>query len=123
MISRITYALFLVLGIGGAAITSAVGDSWLHVPAYALAVIVGVVVYFQANKRLVDEAIGTTLLGVLGGLLFSEIVLTAISVYVLSVPVDFAAWQMWTQLLFPWASVLTLMLTGYFGAGLLDMLQ
>jgi len=123
VIRRTTYALFLVLAIAGAAVTAAVGDSSLHILAYGLSVLVGVVAYFQATKRLVDEAIGTTLLGVLGGLLLSEIVLTVATVYVIGMPVDLAAWQMWTLLLFPWGYVLTLVLTGYFCAGLLDMLR
>lgn len=123
MIRRTTYAVFLVLGIAGASVTAAVGDSSLHTLAYGLALLVGVVVYFQATKRLVDEAIGTTLLGVLGGLLLSEIVLTAVSAYMIGAPIDLAAWQMWTFLLFPWAYVLTLVLTGYFCAGLVDMLR
>jgi hypothetical protein len=123
MIRRTTYAVFLVLAIAGASVTAAVGDSSLHPFAYGLALLVGVVVYFQATKRLVDEAIGTTLLGVLGGLLLSEVVLTAVSAYVIGSPIDLAAWQMWTFLLFPWAYVLTLVLTGYFSAGLVDMLR
>lgn len=123
MIRRTTYAAFLVLGIAGASLTAAVGDSSLHVAAYSLAVLVGVTTYFQANKRLVDEAIGTTLLGVSGGLLLSEIVLTVVSVYVIGTPIDLAAWQMWTFLLFPWAYTLTLMLAGYFTIGLIDMLR
>lgn len=123
MIRRTTYAAFLVLGVAGAAVTAAVGDSSLHAVAYGLSVLVGIVTYHQATKRLVDEAIGTTLQGVLGGLLLSEIVLTAATVYVIGSPIDLAAWQMWTFLLFPWAYVLTLLLTGYFCAGLVDMLR
>ena len=123
MIRRGTYALFLIAGVAGAAVTVAVGDASYHVWAYMLSLVMGVVVYYQANTRLVEEAIGTTILGVTGGLVMSEIVLTAASMYVLAIPVDFAAWRMWLQLLFPWAFVLALVLTGYFCAGLLDMLR
>lgn len=123
MIRRVTYAGFLVIGVGGASVAAAVGDPILHPVVYALSLTLGVVTYYQATKRLVEEAIGTTLLGVGGGLVLSEVVLTAVSVYVVGMPVDYAAWSMWTQLLFPWGYVLTLLLTGYFCAGLLDMLR
>lgn len=123
MIRQTPFGLALSLGVAGAAVTSAVGDASLHPVAYALATMLGVITYYQANSRLVDEAIGTILLGVGGGLVLSEVVLTVLSVYVLGLPVDFAAWSMWTQLLFPWAYVLALMLTGYFGIGLLDALR
>ena len=123
MIRRGIYALFLIAGVAGAAVTVAVGNNSYHLLAYILSVVVGLVVYYQANKRLVEEAMGTTILGITGGLVMSEIVLTAASMYVLAIPVDFAAWRMWLQLLFPWTFVLALILTGYFCAGLLDMLR
>lgn len=123
MISRTIFSVALALGVAGAAITSAVGDPFLHVVAYVLVTALGAITYFQADKRLVDDAIGTTLIGVAVGLVLSEVVLTGLSVYAIGLPVDFAAWSMWTQLLFPWAYVVTLLLTGYFGIGLLDMLR
>lgn len=123
MIRRPTFALAVSVGVAGAAVTSAVGQAGLHVVAYALVVMLGAVTYYQADKRLVSSAIGTLLIGVAGGLVLSEVILTGLSVYVLGLPVDFAAWSMWVQLLFPWAAVLTMLLTGYFGIGLLDTLR
>lgn len=123
MIGRLTFGAGVTIAVGGAAVTSAVGDASLHPIAYALVTALGVVTYFQADRRLVEEAIATTLLGVASGLVLSEVVLTILSVYVLSLPLDLAAWSMWTQLLFPWAYILTLILAGYFGVGMLDLLR
>lgn len=123
MMRRVTYGGFLALAVASAAVAAAVGSPTYHPVVYGLSLALGVVTHYQADRRLVEEAIGTTIIGVSGGLVASEVVLTTVSVYVIGMPVDYAAWSMWTQLLFPWAYVLTLLLTGYFCAGMLDMLQ
>lgn len=123
MMGRVTYAGFLGVAVASASVAAAVGNPIYHPAVFAFSLLLGVVTHYQAERRLVERAIPTTLLGVGAGLVASEVVLTAVSVYVIQMPVDYAAWSMWTQLLFPWAYVLTLLLTGYFAAGMLDMLR
>lgn len=123
MISKATSGAGVTVAVGGASVAAAVGDPELHLVAYALTTLLGAVTYYQADKRLVADAIGTIILGILGGVALSQVVLTLLAVWTVGIPLDLAAWFMWTKLLFPWAAVVFLMLTGYFVVGMLDLLR
>lgn len=113
----------LVLAIAGTTFAAAFGGETAVVVAYALAAVLGVIVYVQGDRYATAGTVtGNVLVAYLLGVVLSLALATGLLVFLLNVPVDFGAWQIGLMMWDSWAGIGTAVLSGFFLAGLAGML-
>lgn len=112
-----------VVSVGSLGIALAFGSRYLELAAYVLAILLGVTIYVHANRYGTSQTYSGAIVGYLGGIVLSEAVITGMVTWYFAVPIDTAAWIMGIRLLFGWAALLFCLLTGFFVAGLGQMLE
>lgn len=123
MLKQWQHVAGLSLAFAGTAIAASFGGSETGIAAYAIAIAMGVVVYVQGDRSATAATVtGNLLLGYLGGVVLSLAVATALFVWFLNMPVDFAAWQMGLRLWESWAGTGAAVLSGFFLSGISTLL-
>lgn len=114
----------LGIAVAGTAFAASFGGAVAVVSAYALALALGVVVYLQGEGFAAAGSVsGNILLGYVGGVVLSLATATALLVYFINLPLDFAAWQMGLQMWNSWAGIGVAVLSGFFLAGVASLLN
>lgn len=110
----------LGLAFGATSVAASFGGDATVVVAYALAVILGGVVYVQGDRSATGATVtGNILVGYLLGIVLSLALATGLFVWFLGLPADFGAWQMGLRMWDSWAGIGAAALSGFFVAGLL----
>jgi hypothetical protein len=123
MLKRWQHVAGLAIAIGGMGFAAAFGGDIALYASYSLAVGLGIVIYFQADRVTIEgNATGNILVGYLAGVILSLAVATGLLVWFLNVPVDAGAWQMGLMLWDSWAGIGAAVLTGFFLSGFTALL-
>lgn len=110
----------LGLAFAGTSIAASFGGQITVILGYALATVLGAVVYVQGDRSTTAATVtGNILIGYLAGIVLSLAVATALFAWFLGLPADFGAWQMGLRMWDSWAGVGAAALSGFFVAGLL----
>lgn len=101
MLPAILHVLGIAVVVGVAAFSASFGSGWQIPAVYALSAGLGVVLYRQDERRVVESLWGNVLVGVLLGAGVSVALGTGMMLWYLDLPVDLVAWRI---LLLSWDS-------------------
>ena len=119
MLKQWQHVAGLTVAIAGTSFAASFGAESAVWVAYALAAVLGAVVYLQGDRYATDGTVtGNVLVAYLGGVVLSLAVATGLLALMLNVPPDFGAWQMGLMMWDSWAGIGTAVLSGFFVAGL-----
>ena len=119
MLGRWQHVGGLVLAVSGTAFTASFGGETAVYVAYALAAVLGLVLYLQGDRyTTAGNHAGNVLVGYVVGVLLSFALATGLIVWLLNVPVDLGAWQVGLMMWDSWAGIGTAILSGFFVGGL-----
>lgn len=123
MLQQWQHVAGLGLAIAGTAFAAAFGAGPAAPVAYALAVALGGILYFQGDRvAALGNLTGNILVGYLLGIVVSLAIATSLLVWLLNVPPDYATWQIGLMMWDSWAGIGAAVLSGFFVAGLLALL-
>lgn len=118
MLKQWQHVAGLGAAIAGTSFAASFGDGSAVVVSYALAAVLGVVLYVQGDRYATAGTVtGNVLIGYLAGVVLSLAVATGLAVWLLNIPSDFGAWQMGLMMWDSWAGLGAAILSGFFLAG------
>lgn len=124
MYPRPLYVAVLSLGIAGLQFAASFNQGWLFAVTFALALVLGAVVFYQGERRVVAGPIFSNLiLAICLGTAASTLVVGGLLTLILGIPWDYALWQ---GGLLVWEVALGIdftLVTGFFVVGVVDAMN
>lgn len=122
MLKQWQHVAGLIVAITGLVFAASFGGRTAVILAYALAAVLGLVLYLQGDRYATAGTVtGNVLVGYVAAVVLSLAAATALLVFLLNVPPDFGAWQMGLLMWDSWAGIGVAVLSGFFIAGLAGM--
>lgn len=124
MIARRVYLIAFTLAVAGLELTAAFGASWQQPIALAVGAVLGVIVYHQGEKGLVEGSVfGNIMIGFAAGTALGLGIGTGLLVWLLSIPADYALWRTGLLMWGAWSGVGFSLLASFFIVGLVAAIR